>query len=105
MRTQKSFLKALVLLALAATLSGCEGDENKNPGLGQPSRPEFSSAATKCLRQHPAMQVRSFSDSVSAVKAFFRASVDCQPTERELDAFSAWLESRGVRIEQVGGGQ
>jgi hypothetical protein len=93
-----------ILLGIAALLSGCEGDEKKNPGQGgQPSRHERLSPASRCLREHKLMQVKSFPDSVSAVKAFFRASVDCGPTEAEMDSFGAWLESRGVKIESTGG--
>jgi len=100
MKIQPLLRNAAFLAACTILLTACDENTPPSPGMGKAPSPERVSPAIRCLRQHPAMKVSSFEDSVSAVKAFFQASVDCHPTEQEMDTFGAWLEGRGVRIKE-----
>lgn len=90
-------------LLFALMLSAC-GDGRKEGGGSAPN-PEKLSPATLCLRQHPLLRVRSFPSAARAAGAFFRATVDCEPSEAEVSDFADWLEARGVTIKEEGAGQ
>jgi hypothetical protein len=99
----KSLIRVVCFVSVAASLSACGGGEGGQPAVPSPGKSERLSPSAKCLRQHPALQVKSFPSSAAAVEAFFRATVECRPTEAEVNEFAAWMDAKGVKIENPEG--